>query len=505
MSQNSTIRFFPLSRIVERIDQLLRPAMEKTFWIRAELSSAKSKGQNFFCDLVETNDRGQLLAQVRCTIWGTEMRRIRDKFEAQGLDLNLTDGTVVGILCRLQFHPVYGMALRGVDMDPAFALGELELKKRAMIERLTKEGLDLPNKKLIPPTLPVTIGLITGEGTAAFYDFTKTLFSSDYGFSIRLASATMQGENTERTILKALRALAKQKIDLVVISRGGGSKVDLSWLDNENIARAIADYPHPVWTGIGHEIDVSVLDLVSGQNFKTPTAVAEELISRYEGMDQFGKQARHNLKSAWDFRIRQESEFVEQAKKGMVLGTQKLMDRQRSALRQSMEGLNGRVQMRLSRVRQQWSQKQESLKERPKGVLRQQAQGLKSKESQLQRGVQQIIKRTQESLTERKARLKITTILSHLEQRRDQLSSQKVRLLRGPVWSRLSSEKDMNRSRLKMLRASDPERNLERGYAIVRKRGGKALKAIEEISIGDSVEVSLGKGKVRASVDEVIS
>jgi exodeoxyribonuclease VII large subunit len=505
MSQESAIRFFPLSRIVDRIDQLLRPAMEKTFWIRAELSSAKTKGQNFFCDLVETNDRGQLLAQVRCTIWGTEMRRIRDKFESQGLDLNLSDGTVVGMLCRLQFHPVYGMALRGVDMDPAFALGELELKKRAILERLTKEGLDQNNKKLTVPTLPVIIGLITGEGTAAFYDFTKTLFSSEYGFSIRFASATMQGEKTERTILKALKALAQQKVDLVVISRGGGSKVDLSWLDNEKIARVIADYPHPVWTGIGHEIDVSVLDLVAGQSFKTPTAVAEDLISRYEGMDQYGKQARHNLKSAWDFRLRQEIEFVDHAKKGIVLGTQKLLDKKRSALRQSMESLNGRVQMRLSLVRQEWSQKQESLRERPKSILRQRIQGVKNRESQLQRVSQQILQRAQLSLAERKARFRITTVLTHLTQRRTLLDSQKVRLLRGPIWSRLSSEKEMNASRLKMLRASDPKRNLERGYAIVRKRGGKALSAIEDLSVGDSVEVSLGKGTVRASVDEVLS
>ena len=505
MAQDSSIRFFPLSRIVERIDQLLRPAMEKTFWIRAELSSAKRKGENFFCDLVETNERGQLLAQVRCTIWGTEMRRIREKFEDQGLDLNLSDGTVVGILCRLQFHPVYGMALRGIDMDPAFALGELELKKRAMIERLKADGSDLKNKTLTPPTLPVTIGLITGEGTAAFYDFTKTLFSSEYGFSIRLASATMQGENTERTILKALKVLAEQKCDLVVISRGGGSKVDLSWLDNESIARAIADHPHPVWTGIGHEIDVSVLDLVAAQSFKTPTAVAEELISRYEGMDQFVKQAQHNLKSAWDFRLRQEKEFVDQAKKGIVLGTQKLLERQRSSLREAMEGLNGKVQTRLSRVRQQWSQKRESLRERPKSILRQLSQGLENRQVQLQRASNQLILRGQQSLAERRARFKLTTVLSHLGQRATQLETQKVRLLRGPIWARLSSEKDMNASRLKMLRASDPKRNLERGYAIVRKKGGKALSAIEELKVGDIVEVSLGKGSVRASIDEVLS
>jgi exodeoxyribonuclease VII large subunit len=504
MSDVSSPKFFPLSRIVGRIDQLLRPAMEKTFWLKAELSSSKTKGNNFFCDLVETNDSGQLLAQVRCTIWGSEMLRIREKFKAQGLDLKLNDGTVVGILCRLQFHPVYGMSLRGLDMDPAFALGELELKKRAIMERLKSEGLDQQNKQLDVSNLPVSIGLITGEGTAAFYDFTQTLFSSPFGYSIRLASATMQGENVQRTVLRALKVLEQQNLDLVVICRGGGSKVDLSWLDNEAIARAMADYPHPVWTGIGHEIDYGVLDLVAHQSFKTPTAIAEEIVGRFEGMEEFLRQSKHNLSSAWEYRIKAEKEHLQMAQKGMVLGTTKLLERHQNLLRRRMEGFNGRVQQKLSRHRQRWSQYRESLRERPKALLVQRSLSLQSLGRGLKKSTMWSFERKGQALLELKKRWQKDQVDRVLEQRKNDIAEKKRRLITGPIWSRLEAEKNLNSSKLKMVRASDPERNLERGYAIVRRQKGGVVSRAVELKPGERVIVKVGKGKINAEVREVL-
>jgi exodeoxyribonuclease VII large subunit len=495
--------FFSLSKIVARIDQLLRPAMEKTFWVKAELSSCKSKGENFYCDLAETDGAGTLLAQVRCTIWASEMRRIRQKFEEQGLTLRLDDGNVVGILCRLQFHPVYGLALRGLDMDPAFVLGELELKKRAIIDRLQKEGLDKVNGQIFLHRLPIRIGLITSEGTAAFYDFTKTLFASPYGFQVMLASASMQGELTQNSILKSLAVLEKLQLDLVVICRGGGSKIDLSWLDSEVLARAIVDYRYPVWTGIGHEIDTSVLDVVAAQHFKTPTAIAEELVGRFEAFAQYTNQARHNLKSAWTFRLGAEQKWMKDVVKGIRLGTKKLIDVHRSKLREGIEGLNGRVQKRLGAERQKSSQRRQHLLMGPRAILEQQGTQLRHRREGLLNRSTQFLRTQQQALSVSRQRFKSEVVLRRVNREREQLSGKTTRLLRGPLWSRIDAERQMNLKRRQMLRAADPERNLQRGYAIVRSAAGLSLLDAQQVQPGDRLQIKLGKGQLLGRVESV--
>jgi exodeoxyribonuclease VII large subunit len=133
----------------------------------------------------------------------------------------------------------------------------MELKKREIIERLQKEGLFKANKKRNVPTMPLRIGLVTSSGSAAYNDFIKTLIASGYGFRIYCADAMVQGGQTEKSVLRALGVLAALDVDLVFLIRGGGSKTDLYFLDNEAIARRISSYPKPVWTGIGHEIDHS--------------------------------------------------------------------------------------------------------------------------------------------------------------------------------------------------------------------------------------------------------
>ena len=250
--------FFNLSAITCRIQEILQPYIGKTFWVRAEISSGRERGGSFYCDLVETNDSGDIIAQMRCTIWSRDLAGIRKKFKDCDLDLILDNGTVVGLQCSIQYSPRYGLSLKATDADPTFALGELELKKKEILERLKKEGLLEPNKKLFVTTLPLKIGLITSHNSAAANDFINTLRQSKFGFRIYLADAIVQGNQAEASVINALNVLEKLDLELVVIVRGGGSKTELFSLDNETIARKIAAYKYPVWTGIGHEIDISI-------------------------------------------------------------------------------------------------------------------------------------------------------------------------------------------------------------------------------------------------------
>ncbi len=285
-------KFYNLSTITKRIQEILQPHIGPLFWVKAEISSGRERGGSFYCDLVETDETGKIVAKMNCSIWSNDLSRIRKQFKGHDLDLQLDNGTVVGFQCSLQYSPQYGLSLKVVDADPAFALGELELKKREILERLKKEGLFEPNKQLFVPMLPQKIGLITSKGSAAYNDFLKTLTSSIFGFKIYIADATVQGKQSEQSILFALNTLEKIDVEIVIIVRGGGSKSDLYYLDNEVIARRIASYKLPVWTGIGHEIDISILDHVSNRSFKTPTAVAEEILARFVEMKRHLEESK---------------------------------------------------------------------------------------------------------------------------------------------------------------------------------------------------------------------
>jgi exodeoxyribonuclease VII large subunit len=227
-------------------------------------------------------------------------------------------------------------------------MGEMELKKREIIERLQKEGLFEPNKECFVPLLPLSIGLISSTGSAAYNDFIQTLSASGFGFKVHMADAMVQGDQTEKSILRALDVLCTLDVELIVIARGGGSKTDLYYLDNEAIARAIAGCAIPVWTGIGHEIDTSVLDYVANKSFKTPTAVAEELVARFVQMRRQLEEATNTLRTVWAYRFKIASDYLERAVNGINQGPRKLLDVTASNLRERAQELRHLVSGRLS-------------------------------------------------------------------------------------------------------------------------------------------------------------
>jgi exodeoxyribonuclease VII large subunit len=205
----SQTKFFTLSKITKRIGELLQPTVGKVFWVKAEIASGKERGGTFYCDLVETDKSGRIVAKMSCTIWMNDLYKIRKKFKNNNIDLKLDNGTSVGFLCSIQYSSQYGLSLKVTDADPAFALGVLELKKREIIKRLESEGLFELNKQKFVPMLPQKIGVITSRGSAAYNDFAKTLNTSPFGFILFLIDATMQGNLTERQVLAGLEVLKK--------------------------------------------------------------------------------------------------------------------------------------------------------------------------------------------------------------------------------------------------------------------------------------------------------
>jgi exodeoxyribonuclease VII large subunit len=256
--------------IGETLDDRLAPS----YWVQAEISSLSLKGGHMYLELIDGKT-----AKMRATCWSGTQEMLNAYFESE-TGQQLQAGMKVLIETEVQFHPVYGLSLSIVGIDPAYTLGDIAQQRQRTIQQLEKDGL-IDAQQLLPlPTLIRRIAVISSSSAAGYEDFKHQLDTSHYRFETQLFGATMQGEGAAKSIIAALEEIAG--FDCVVIIRGGGATTDLSCFDNYELCAVCAQFDLPILTGIGHTRDVSVLDLVAHQALKTPTAVAEWLIHRMD-------------------------------------------------------------------------------------------------------------------------------------------------------------------------------------------------------------------------------
>jgi exodeoxyribonuclease VII large subunit len=261
-------------------------AFPGTYWIVAEIAEAKCNQRGHcYLDLVE-KDNDKTIAQIKATIWAYEYRKLAHKFQAATGE-TLKAGMKILLFSSVTFHEVYGLSLNVREIDPAYTMGEMARRKREVIERLKKEEIIDLNKGLALPLVPQRVAVVSSPTAAGYGDFFNQLDNNPhgYGFIHILFPALMQGQDAEKSIISALGEIRGKAhlFDVVVVIRGGGSAVDLSCFDGYPLASHIAKFPLPVLTGIGHEKDDTVVDLVAHTRMKTPTAVAEFLISGVRG------------------------------------------------------------------------------------------------------------------------------------------------------------------------------------------------------------------------------
>ncbi|EJX01347.1 exodeoxyribonuclease VII large subunit [gut metagenome] len=239
-----------------------------------------------YLEFVQKDPRSQhLIAKVRGTIWNSVFRLIKPYFE-ETTGQAFTSGIKVLVQVSVSFHELYGYSLTVQDIDPGYTLGDMALRRKEILQQLSDEGILTLNKELEMPLLPQRIAVISSATAAGYDDFCHQLKHNSWGFFFHteLFPAWMQGDRVESSVLSALDQINHRldDFDVVVIIRGGGATSDLSGFDTYLLAAACAQFPLPVITGIGHERDDTVLDLVSHTRVKTPTAAAEYLISRME-------------------------------------------------------------------------------------------------------------------------------------------------------------------------------------------------------------------------------
>ncbi len=260
----------------------LEATLSDTYWLTAELSEVRESRGHCYVEFVQKSERGNaLVAKARGQIWAQRWSMMRPLFQ-RTTGQPLSPGMQVLVEVQVTFHELYGYSLNVVDIDPAYTLGDIARRRHDIMRRLQAEGVADMNKELPLPRLLQRIAVISSATAAGYQDFCNQLDSNPYhlAFRTRLFEAVMQGNGVEQSIIRALDDIAAQdgRWDAVVIIRGGGSTSDLSGFDTLPLAEAVAQFPLPVITGIGHERDDTVIDLVAHTRVKTPTAAAEFLI-----------------------------------------------------------------------------------------------------------------------------------------------------------------------------------------------------------------------------------
>lgn len=318
-------KVFRLRAVTARIREIILDVTGKQFWVRAHLVINKGgpKAGHFYCDLVDVDDAGQPVARMRAVAWRSQYEAICRKLQQAGLVSGLAHNQEICALCSVMFHDCHGLSLQIHDVDPNLGEAQIDRNRRLILESLKQDGVLELNKQVALPAAALRIGLVTAANSAAYNDFHKTLANSPFAFRIVFVSAAMQGERTEEEVSAAIRRLTSRSVDVICIVRGGGSQLDLAWFDNEQIARQIAASHVPVWVGIGHEIDHGVLDFVAHRSFKTPTAVAEELVRRVTELDERLVVARERLRDLVQRRLDQARIGLERSIDGLLQGTRK--------------------------------------------------------------------------------------------------------------------------------------------------------------------------------------
>jgi exodeoxyribonuclease VII large subunit len=298
--------FIDLFEFQTRLKQGVECLFPTRLWVKAEVSAIKARnGGHCYIELSQSDERG-LVAKANAIIWASKYRFIAPYFESV-TGSPLSEGMMILVEVQVNYSQLYGFSLVVNDVDPEYSLGIKELERQKTIERLGKEGLMELQKGLALPLLPYRLAVISAEDAAGYRDFTRHIAENPYGFEfcLDLFPALMQGSECPQSIVSALDAVLESgdEYDAVLILRGGGARLDLACYDDYGLASVIAQYPLPVLTAIGHDQDFHVCDMVAYEYLKTPTALADFILSIYEDEDARLSSFQTRMRLAFGARV----------------------------------------------------------------------------------------------------------------------------------------------------------------------------------------------------------
>ena len=290
------LSLYELNNVVRSTLEL---TLEDSYWVVAELSEVRVAGNGHcYVEFVQKEEKGgMLLAKARGNIWRNTYNLLAPYFE-QETGQRLAVGLTVLVNVSVSFHELYGYSLTVLDIDPTYTLGAVAQRRKEILALLEEDGVLTLNKELTLPRPLLRIAIVSSASAAGYGDFCDQIKQSGLPFQLQLFPATMQGEGVEASVIAALEMIAteEENWDAVVIIRGGGAVSDLAGFETYLLAAHVAQFPLPVLTGIGHERDDTVVDLVAHTRLKTPTAVAAFLVEHQreeiELLTELGRRLR---------------------------------------------------------------------------------------------------------------------------------------------------------------------------------------------------------------------
>lgn len=338
------------------VSQFVEQAFPDEVWVTGELAEGRpGSGGHFYGELVQKDSRGvNIIAKARINIWVRNYNMLRLRFMRE-TGQELRAGLKVQFLVRVTFHEQYGYSLNVLDVDSSYTLGDMARRRQEILRQLESDGIIDDNRSLPLPFLMKRIAVISSDKAAGYGDFCDQLLHNEFElyFHIKLFPAIMQGSRVEETVLSALEAVMADEDawDVVVIIRGGGAVSDLSDFDSYPLAAAIAQFPLPVFTGIGHERDETVLDRVANKSLKTPTAVAASILDYQSGRLAELQELQLRISQSVRFRLEREHHRLGHIAKTLPLSFARVREHQEYRLNQLEDGIRVALSRRLERER----------------------------------------------------------------------------------------------------------------------------------------------------------
>ncbi len=319
------------------VSESIRKSFPETYWIVSEISDVRINASGHcYLEFVEKDSQsGTLIARAKGNIWNNIFKMLKPYFE-QTTRQSFVSGIKILVKVSVDFHELYGYSLTVCDIDPVYTLGDMKRHRQQILQQLEEEGVVDLNKELEFPLFPQRIAIISSETAAGWEDFFNQLQNNPYGFVFytKLFPAIMQGKETEESIIQALNHIYKNrdKFDLVVIIRGGGSSSDLQYFDSYMLAANCAQFPLPIIAGIGHERDETVLDYVVNRRVKTPTAAAALLIEAMQEIHLNTIQMQEEIISICEEKIKQNVQNLQKIIYGIHANASNLIVNQKARL-----------------------------------------------------------------------------------------------------------------------------------------------------------------------------
>ena len=465
-----------LSELTNSIRNKLQDAFPDTIWVMAEISEFKeNRTGHCYLELIEKDEQSdEIKARIRATIWSYSWRMLRSYFETT-TGQPFHQGIKVLVQASVEFHPSYGLSLNIKDIDPAYTMGDLVLRRREIIRKLDEAGILTLNKELELPLVPQRIAVISSATAAGYQDFAGHLDNNPhkFHFNYELFEAFMQGNETVPSIVQSLEKIfdREEEFDAVVIIRGGGAAVDLSSFDNYDLASAVAQFPLPVITGIGHEKDDTIVDLVAHTRLKTPTAVAEFFITGALRFRDLLIQKQNRLTDAVKDLLEGEQERLNDLAGNFSGSTGKYLLAERLRAQRAGQRLRHGVNKYAFKRKEELNQIRYKLSEKSQRATQRRKSFLRNKAFRLRLATKMQIEKSG-TLT-------------------DRFKADIFRL----AFSRTGSGRRQVRELEEKLRLLDPGQILNRGYTLT-SQNGKIIRAVSQLSGDADLETRFSDGFV---------